>query len=317
MTNTEPIFVGPKKVADYAVRSTPTFLAMLKTRGYDTVLRYVNGFAAHWKVLTIAERELIWSLGFSIMLVFETHAGRPLQGAGAGRIDGRLAALDAKRLGYPASCVMWVAFDIDVTNANRSVCIAYLHAFRTAYRAEMGAPALVGQYGDWDMIEALGDTLDGHWQPNAKFWSSVWDVVLGRWRYRGTHPLAHLQQYKTIDGYDPNDVRRPGLRAWVKQTAPRPEPELPIPQPEDDDMGILYKVDDGDTAEFVASGGVARWVRNGKNREALQGISGQCRPGEPNLCARSFLAELVLVGPAPTYPPGYTGPRTTHADFGH
>lgn len=311
MSNTEPLFVGPKRVADYAVRSTAAFLAMLRTRGYDTVLRYVNGMATHWKVLTVAERELIWSFGLSIMLVFETSAGRPLSGAGAGRIDGRLAALDAKRLGYPANCVMWVAFDIDVTNSNRSVCIAYLHAFRTAYRAEMGAGALVGQYGDWDMIEALGDTVDGHWQPNAKFWSSVWDVLLGRWRYRGTHPLAHLQQFKTIDGYDPNDVCRPGLRAWVKPTAPQPEP-----QPEDDDMGILFKINDGDTAEFVAAGGMARWVTNPENRRALQGISGQCRPGPANVCPRDFLKELVLVGPEPRYPADHRGPRTTRADFG-
>ena len=228
--------VKPKSVADYASRSTSSFLTMLKGRGYDTVLRYVNGTQTHWKVLTVAERELIWSMGMSIMLVWETHAGRPLLGASAGRIDGKLAAQDAKRLGYPVSCVMWVAFDIDVKDSNRSVCVAYWHAFRAAYKAEMGPDAKVGQYGDWDMTEAIGDVSDGNWQPNAAFWSSVWDMIRLRWRYRGTHPKAHLQQFKTVDNYDPNDVRLPGLFAWVKNT-----PTYPDPTPMEDTVKTLPK----------------------------------------------------------------------------
>lgn len=231
--STAVIKPAPKSVADYAGRSTAAFLAMLKSRGVGTVTRYINGTAAHWKVLTIAERDLIWSHGMNIWLVWETSAARPLGGAAAGRQDGRLAAADVKRLGYPSECILWVAFDINVDASNRSVCVAYWHAFKAAYRAELPAGAWpLGDYGDWDMIDALPDA-DGHWQPNARFWSSVWH--LGRWRYRGVHPKAHLLQYLTIDDYDPNDALRPGLKAWAKPTAPQP----PNPTPEDDEMKTL------------------------------------------------------------------------------
>lgn len=225
--------VAPKSVADYAVRSKPEFLAMLLARGIGTVTRYINGTATHWKVLTIAERDLIWSFGMSIWLVWETSAARPLAGAAAGRADGKAAAADVKRLGYPSECILWVAFDINVDASNRSVCVAYWHAFKAAYRAELPAGAWpLGDYGDWDMIEALPDA-DGHWQPNARFWSSVWRP--SRWQYRGVHPKAHLLQHLTIDGYDPNDALRPGLKAWTRPTAPQP----PTPTPEDDEMKTL------------------------------------------------------------------------------
>lgn len=130
--------------------------------------------------------------------------------------------------------------------------------------------------------------------------SRKWDATAWQWSGSGRCP--------GISGdCDLNHVWRPEWFAALNTTTPAPE---------DDDMGILYKVNDGDTAEFVASGGVARWVRDPQNRAALQGLSGQCRPGPANLTTRAFLADLVLVGPEPQYPADYTGPRTTRADFG-
>lgn len=96
----------------------------------------------------------------------------------------------------------------------------------------------------------------------------------------------------------------------------KPEPpEVTEPTPEVDDMGKLFKCDDGDPAEFVVSGGCARWVRDPENRKALQ-FAGLCASGAPNLCGRAFYKNLTLVGGVPQYPANYAGPRTVAADFG-
>lgn len=298
--------------ADYAARTTSAALAELKAAGVTYVVRYVCGDPSNPKTATRAEIARLHAAGFAVLLVFERSASRPELGASAGRVDGLLAAADVRALGYPYTEVaLLVAFDIDVKASNRAACVAYFAAFAAAYRSELGPGAKVGEYGDWDMIEVLGELSDLHWQPNASFWSAIWRP--GGWLKR-THPLAHVKQRGTIKtpglAYDPNDALRP-FRAWF--------PHHPTtPTPEDPHMSRHYKVDDGDSAEWSVSGQVATWIHNGRQREEL--IMGKLLeelPGhKPRTCSREYLRNLQLVGPAPTYPPGYTGPRTTVADFG-
>ena len=303
--------------ADYAARTTRAAIAVLHAAMVGYVVRYICGDPSNRKTLTIGERALLWAAGFGIVLVFERSEKRPLTGAAGGRADGLLAARDVQLLGYPADRVaLLVAFDIDVMASNRSVCVAYWFAFAAAYRSILGSTALVGEYGDWDMIDALGDASDLHWQPNASFWSSVWR---GRWIFR-LHPLAHVRQRRTVNApglsYDPNETLRP-FPVWY----PTPDDPIttptPAPTPLEDDMAKHYKVDDGDIAEFAVAGGSAVWIKNGKHRDQL--IIGELledRPGrKPRTCSRAYLKNLQKVGPAPTYPPGYTGPRTTALDF--
>ena len=128
-----------------------------------------------------------------------------------------------------------------------------------------------------------------------------WDV----WQWTGTGEMPGVNGDVDIDQVDNPDIF--DAVCGISST-PQPKPE--------DDMGILFKVNDGDPAEFVAAGGVARWVTGPANRQALQNISGQCKPDPANPCPRAFLADLVLVGPAPAYPASYSGPRTTRAHFG-
>lgn len=305
--------------ADYAARTTRAAVAVLHAAMVGYVVRYICGDPSNPKTLTLPERALLWASGFGIVLVFERSEKRPLTGAAAGRADGLLAARDVQALGYPADRVaLLVAFDIDVTASNRSVCVAYWFAFVAAYRSVLGPAALVGEYGDWDMIEALGDASDLHWQPNASFWSSIWRV--NRWFSR-THPLAHVKQRRTVNApglsYDPNDTLRP-FPVWypTPDTAPTPTP-TPAPTPLEDDMAKHYKTDDGDIAEWAVSGGIAVWIRNGQHREQLimGGVLEALPDHKPRTCNRKYLANLQRVGPLPRYPVGYTGPRTTAADF--
>lgn len=297
--------------ADYAARTTAAAVAALRAAGVRYVVRYVCGDPSNPKTATAGEIAYLHRNGFAVLLVFERSETRPLGGAAAGRVDGLLAAADVKALGYPfLEVALLVAFDTDVKASNRSACVAYWFAFAAAYRSVLGAGALVGEYGDYDMIDALGEYSDLHWQPNAWSWSAIWRP--SRW-FKRTHPLAHVLQRSTVRvpglAYDPNDALRP-FAAWY--------PHPSTTQPEDPDMARHYKTDDGDMAEWAISGGVATWIRNGQHREQLiMGKALEELPGhKPRTCSRAYLRNFLIAGPAPSYPPGYTGPMTTAASFG-
>lgn len=303
------------KGADYATRTTPISLSILKSQGVGYVVRYICGNPTSWKQTTPAEVQMLHAAGMPILLVWELAAERPLQGGPAGRRDGYLAAQDAIRLGYPRDVAVLAAFDFNVTAANRSVCVAYWREFVDAYRSVRGPDALVGMYGDWDMIEAGKAESAVNWQPNAWSWSATWIAKLRQWLKR-IHPDAHAKQRTTVTvagfQFDPNDTLRT-IRAWLPTNTPTP----PDPAPEDDDMAKHYKPDDEGKggAEFAVSGGVAKWIRNRNEVDALV-MGGLLEKGGPHGCARAYLKNLHLAGPAPTYGPNYTGVRTTAADFG-
>ena len=82
-------------------------------------------------------------------------------------------------------------------------------------------------------------------------------------------------------------------------------------------MAKHYKPDDEGQggAEFAVSGGVAKWIRNRAEVDALV-IGGLLEKGGPRGCARAYLRNLHLAGPAPIYDVHYTGPRTLASDFG-
>lgn len=296
--------------ADYATRTTPTSLAVLRSQGVGYVVRYICGNPTSWKQTTPAEIQLLDNAGMPRLLVWETKETRPLSGGPAGRVDGRLAASDAIRLGYPRDVAMLVAFDFNVTAANRSACVAYWREFVDAYQAFRGPDAQVGMYGDWDMIEAGKAESAVNWQPNAWSWSATWVAKLRQWLKR-THPAAHAKQRTTVTvngfQYDPNDTLRP-IRAWLST-------HQPDPAPEDDDMAQHLKCDDEGIggAEFSVYGGTAEWI---PSRDVANALAWQkLIPLEVSTVPRAFLKNLRLDGPAPKYHPNYTGPRTTAADF--
>ena len=93
---------------------------------------------------------------------------------------------------------------------------------------------------------------------------------------------------------------------------PKPTPPPPV---EDNDMAAaLVHVNDGDSAVFAVANGLARWV-TGAQLGALK-LTGQVQADSDVAAPRDYLRSLVLVGPAPVYPVGYSGPVTTAADFG-
>lgn len=196
------IVLPGSKIADYGAPKNPAEIA---AKGYRAVVRYLDGSlsAKHpdWKALTIHERDLLWAAGLGILLVWETHATRPFDGALAGQQDGHAAAQDAFLLGYPTSLPIIVAIDTDVTPATVGTVTAYWKAFADACH-----PFPAGVYGDWECADAFGHLATIVWQPAASSWS-----------HRKLHPLAHMVQ--TVAGSEPgidhNDVLK-RMTVWSK-----------------------------------------------------------------------------------------------------
>jgi hypothetical protein len=215
------IQVGKNNAADYAspAMSNPTTL-----QGVTLVMRYITPSAglpyADGKCLSVTERDTLLNMGKSIALIWETTAVRALDGANAGTTDGAAASAAAARLSYPTTMPIIVTFDFDVTAKTRDVAIAYWRAFQSACAHPLGL------YGDYDIIAAVGNESVLTVQANAAGWS--WDWIKHVWR--GTHPLAHVQQKLTKNGIDPGDVVRQ-VTAWgEKPKAPKPSsPSAPEP----------------------------------------------------------------------------------------
>lgn len=156
----------------------------------------------------------------------------------------------------------------------------------------------------WYANYNTGSAKDGGWAECARYGADVW-----QWTSKFVHP--------SIAGdFDMNHVFHPDV---LDQLAGRTAPTIPpiTPPTPEDDMAKHFKCDDEGAggAEFAVSGGVAKWIHNGAERDALV-FAGLLAPGGPHGCARAFLRNLHLAGPAPTYAAGYTGHRTVAADFG-
>lgn len=132
------------------------------------------------------------------------------------------------------------------------------------------------------------------WSESARWAATAW-----QWSSTGRVPGI-------AGNCDMNHVWRPSWFAALNHSG-RP------PVIEEDDMATIIKVDDGDSALFAATGGVARWLR-AEDIAPLQ-FTGQIPKADAVHVPRGFLANLVLAGPPPVYRDGYTGPRTTSADF--
>ena len=215
-------------VADYASPNVDPFY--LRAQGFRAVVRYINGDLSkgrtHWKILTPTERDRIWKAGLGLILVFEKSADRFKAGYLAGVQDGKEAQADAYNLAYEG--VVLVAFDADVTSPNMKAALDYWRGFRDGCKAYK-----LGVYGDWDLIEAVKAESHLNWQPNASFWSSVWDALTKKFRYRGVHPYAHVLQRKGYNtpsgGIDPNDVKRTILaQTGITPPVVKPPPFDPL-----------------------------------------------------------------------------------------
>jgi hypothetical protein len=113
--------------------------------GYTFAIGYVSPNPA--KNLTADVLAAYRDTGILVGLVWESTAGRALEGQAAGAADGRAAEDQANAVGYPVDAVLFFAVDQDTTAADYPAIGAYAEAFNEVTRRP------VGIYGEADVID--------------------------------------------------------------------------------------------------------------------------------------------------------------------
>jgi peptidoglycan hydrolase-like protein with peptidoglycan-binding domain len=192
---------------DYAFDLPST--AALKAAGIAYAMRYVSADPS--KNLTTSERDGLHAVGIGIGLVWETTGVSPLAGYAQGLAEAGTARAQASALGFPAGLPIYFAVDLDATTGQIGSVLDYLHG---ASDAE-GSKALVGVYGDYEVIEAAHAAgYDYLWQTYA--WSS------GQWA--PAYTIRQVLNGTTLGGVDVDlDEAASTAGLWM------PSPPAPAP----------------------------------------------------------------------------------------
>lgn len=175
----------------------------LRDAGVTFALRYLSKDPS--KNLTLTEANALAAAGIWSGVVWETTAGRALDGRAAGTADAREALRQATACGMPSSRPIYFAVDTDTT---WSQVQPYFQGIRDVLPAER-----IGVYGGIRIIAGAADSglVAWYWQTIA--WSG------GRW-----DPRAHIRQtgYVTVDGVqcDRNEAMTDDFGQWMPGRTP-------------------------------------------------------------------------------------------------
>lgn len=208
---------------DCTATINPLRIVRLRLAGKRFVCRYLAppGAKYDWKRLTRAEVLACKATpGLELVCVFESYAGRALEGAAAGAADASTALALLNKLGIPAAPV-YFAVDTDVTTPAQFAKVgAYLAA-----ASQLVAKSRAGVYGEFDVVERfVGAVVRYGWQAAA-------------WSKGKRSPKAQLYQHtngRSVAGIsvdldtayaaDYGQASRPS----PPKTKPHPHP-LPVP----------------------------------------------------------------------------------------
>lgn len=169
-------------VADYSfARPAPS---ALHAQGFRGVVRYLSNTPA--KNLSSSEAKALHKAGIAIALVWETTASRATEGEAAGRSDRVDAERQAKALGYPRHCPIFIAVDQDVAP---EAVLPYFSGWFAANKY----PA--GPYGSARVVDGV---VEHH--PKAYVWQTA------AWSYGRLSHHADLYQRTGGTSYDTNVV---------------------------------------------------------------------------------------------------------------
>lgn len=228
--------------------------AQIKAAGYTFVLRYVSPDPS--KNLTVAERDALWAHGISIGLVWESSAGRALDGMTAGMVDARAAVAQANALGMDADVPLFFACDRDTTAGQ----------VRPYYRGVATIRHCCGAYGGIRVVDPLlaDGTVRFSWQTCA--WSN--DPITGRPQVSST---AHLYQRNTpttsLRGTFDEDVVLHPIPMWTPPGQPQPL------LTQETDVRVIRNTDNGRC--YLAGPGTVQWLETGPQLDAWLAICGQ------------------------------------------
>ena len=212
----------------------------IKTAGYGFVVRYLSHDAT--KDITPDEATALHGAGLSVLLVFETTAGRAGQGQPAGAADRAEAEARAAAFGYPQDCPIFYAVDFDAAPQQVAPYAAGLHG--GAYPA--------GLYGGIHVVDAgLAPWL---WQTEA--WSAGQVSPAAHLFQRIGHTLPPLPGVP-VDSYDEDVLCKP-LPMWGG------------PVREEDDMAQWWHDTDG--TEWALDAVAKRRITSPAQRTDLQNV---------------------------------------------
>lgn len=212
---------GPRKAADFLSLVDPK---VLRGNGIDVVFVYT-------KNITKEQVKAYHDAGCSVVLIHQRgYEGKLPNSSAYGRKHAAEANAKAAELGYPKDCPIVFASmgDYDNSGVITNSSVAYFDAVRAVCEWPVGA------YGDWDLLDRIGDRSVLNVQNAAKGWS--WDWLLNKWR--GPHRTAHMVQAPSSvlnpkpsvewpgSRVDFNDILRP-IRGWYP-VAPKPKPPAPV-----------------------------------------------------------------------------------------
>lgn len=136
---------GAREVPGFDCSYTKPGWVEMRSGGYKFMIGYVSPKSE--KNLSAGNIADYRNAGMAVGLVWESAAGRALEGAAAGGADGAEADRQADALGYPTDAVLFFAVDVDTTSGNFGAIGAYAGAFNQATKRP------VGIYGEFDVIE--------------------------------------------------------------------------------------------------------------------------------------------------------------------
>ena len=252
-------------------------IASLKAAGVKAVGRYV-GPASWGKTITQGEFDSLTAAGIEVWLVFEESPHDAEGGYAAGVNNARLAKEWIPK-GY--SGPIFFAVDESVSGPAFESAVAYIHGASVG----MGSPALTGDYGEGDLLEAtnsLGYAIN-HWQSDSNaFPGSV-----------TTTPVTNIQQRagSPVAGTDDDVMVRPFIRVPVSSTPAGGIDLSNFPNA----IGAAL-TSDGQGAWVVGTDGGVDTAGDAP----FHGCSHQVNPAEPAGGDNAFTPAAPIIGIVPT-----------------
>lgn len=182
-------------------------LKKAKALGYGFVARYLF---PPTKGITKVEAAAIRAAGLGIVVIYESYAGRALEGQVAGIADGKMALAFAHSIGFPDTRPIYFAVDFAGTAAQQPAIDAYLRGAASVIGA-----ARVGVYGSYYVVERCFANKTAQWFWQTRGWSSGKESI-------HTHFFQYLNG-QTVGGatVDLNESKQDDFGAWeVEVTKP-------------------------------------------------------------------------------------------------
>lgn len=204
-----------------------------KAEGVEFVVRYLAGGQYPEKELTQEEADMWSAAGIQVVVVWETTAGRALEGYEAGYEDASIAFPQAHSLGMPEDKPVYFAVDVDTNGPSVRDYFQGVYDWARTHFADGMATPRIGIYGGYEPVK---------WIMDAGYAAYGWQTVA--WM-KGRGWLDNVMQQHTIEvemagtNVDLNRVAHNDYGGWIStrvakaQETQVAQAEVPAAEPEE------------------------------------------------------------------------------------